>query len=376
MSIGGRGRVAVIGAGPGGLAVAAELERRGVAATIIDRRECVASQWRRQPDSLSLNTVRWAAHLPGLRFPWAAGRWPGRDSVVAYLERYAEEKGLDLRLGVEVERLDPTPRGWRLSTSVGPIEAPEAIVATGSCNAPLIPAWPGRERFEGELVHAVEYRNASAYRGRDVLVVGAGNSGAEIATDLARGGAARVRLSVRTPPNLLPRWLFLFPPETFSRVYEHLPERLVDGAIATLRRLLVGDLTALGLPAPERGFYHSLLHSRVTPIVDVGLVSALRRGAVEVVPAVERLDGAEVVLAGDGGRLRPDALIAATGYERCLEPLVGHLGMLDEIGMPRAGPDGAAPGLHFIGFSHPSGSSLRELRIDARRLARALVRQR
>jgi putative flavoprotein involved in K+ transport len=370
--------VVVIGAGPGGLAAAAELQRGGFEVTVLERGAAVAAQWRRQYDRLSLNTVRWSAHLPRRRLPRSCGRWPSRDDLVSYLERYTTANGLRVSFGAEVERVERASGGWRLMTGSGPIDAPLVVVATGSCNEPSIPDWPGAGRFDGELLHSVDYGNATRFRGRDVLVVGAGNSGAEIATDLAEGGARTVWLSIRTPPNLLPRWSFVVPPELFSKLAAALPERLVDGSIAALRRLLVGDLSPYGLPRPRRGFYATLRHSRVTPIVDIGLVRALKAGEVKVVPAVESMAGSEVVLAG-GGRLEPDAVVAATGYSRCLEPLVGHLGVLDERGMPRAqaaaGLD-RAPGLYFIGFAHPSGSSLRELRIDARRLARAARRRR
>jgi putative flavoprotein involved in K+ transport len=369
--------VVVVGAGPGGIAVAAELERRGVPVSLLDRAAEVGANWRRQYDRLSLNTARWSAHLPGERIPRRAGYWPTRDDFVAYLDRYVERRPLDLRLGVEVERVETAAHGWSLKTSAGPLEAREVVVATGSCNTPLVPSWPGMEEFAGEIVHSCEYGGPERFAGRDVLVVGAGNSGAEIASDLGEHRVASVRLSVRTPPNLLPRWAFLLPPEIFSRLVEAMPERLVDGSLALLRRLLVGDLTRYGLQMPERGFYRTLLKARVTPIVDIGLVRALKRGSVEIVAAVEAFERRDVLLA-DGRRLSPDAVIAATGYNRDLESLVGHLGVLDEEGMPLA--QGAAPpalpGLHFLGFAHPSGSSLRELRIDARRLARAIARRR
>ncbi len=373
----GGGHVLVVGAGPGGLAVAAELVRRGVPAIVVERSD-IASQWRRQYDRLSLNTVRWSAHLPGMRIPRACGRWPTRDDLVSYLEEYTAKNDLDVRCGVQVERIDAGPAGWRLTTDAGPLYAPEVIVATGSCNRPLIPDWPGTEGFAGELLHSVEYRDWKRFEGRDVLVVGAGNSGAEIATDLAEGGARRVWISVRTPPNLLPRWSFFIPPELFSRVASVLPVGLIDAGLSGARRVLVGDLERYGLPRPERGFFSTLLNARVTPIVDIGFVAALKRGEIAVVPAVERFDGSEVQLAGDA-RLAPDAVIAATGYERGLEPLVGHLGVLDASGMPRCHAGGScadAPGLYFTGFAHPSGSSLRELRLDARRLARALAARR
>jgi putative flavoprotein involved in K+ transport len=369
--------VAVVGAGPGGLGVAAELHRRGIPVCVLERDGDVGAHWRRQYDRLSLNTARWSAHLPGERIPRRAGYWPSRDDYVAYLERYVGKRNLDLRLGIEVERIDRRGGGWTLGTSAGEVVAREVIVATGSCNTPLVPAWPGKESFRGQILHSCEYGGAGALAGEEVLVVGAGNSGAEIATDLAESGAAKVWLSVRTPPNLLPRWAFLLPPELFSRFVEAIPEKLVDGALFGLRRLLVGDLTRYGLGVPERGFYRTLLSARVTPIVDIGLVGALKRGAVEVVAALETFDGEDVLLA-DGRRLRPGTVIAATGYNRDLEQLVGHLGVLDEQGMPlaNAAAPPVLPGLHFLGFAHVSGSSLRELRIGARGLAKAIARGR
>jgi putative flavoprotein involved in K+ transport len=119
-----------------------------------------------------------------------------------------------------------------------------------------------------------------------------------------------------------------------------------------------------------------MVRDRQIPIIDVGLVAALRAGRVEVVSAVEGFDGQSVLLHG-GGSIQPDVVVAATGYRAALEPLVGHLGVLDDRGVPRAhGPAEVAevPGLHFIGFSNPPTGNLREMDIDARRIARRVAR--
>ena len=156
--------------------------------------------------------------MPGLGIPKRYGRWVARDDFVAYLEEYARRFGIEPRLGVRVDRIDRADGGWSLTTSSGDLEARRVAVATGYSNVPRPPDWPGVDGFRGELLHSVEYRNPEPFRGRDVLVVGTGNSGAEIAVDLVDGGAARVRLSVRTPPNIVRRDRFGIPAQVLGIV--------------------------------------------------------------------------------------------------------------------------------------------------------------
>ena len=108
-----------------------------------------------------------------------------------------------MRLGVEVDRIDRGDGHWTLLTSSGSLHARFVVVATGYDRVPRVPEWPGRDTFTGELLHGSAFRNADPYRGRDVLVVGAGNTGTEIATRLV-DSAARVRVSFRTPVNIMP----------------------------------------------------------------------------------------------------------------------------------------------------------------------------
>ncbi|MFE1560162.1 flavin-containing monooxygenase [Streptomyces sp. NPDC058734] len=369
--------VYVIGAGPGGLAVAAALRARGVRAVVVERSGAVGASWRGHYDRLRLHTTRRLSALPGLAIPRRFGRWVARADVVRYLEKYAEFHELELVTGVEVTRIERAAdgEGWTLHASGGRLLAARAVVvATGYNHTPALPDWPGREGYTGRLLHARDYRNPAPYAGQDVLVVGVGNTGAEIAADLAEGGAARVRLAVRTVPHLVRRSTLGWPAQRTGILVRRLPVRLVDrlGAYAAKA---VPDLSAYGLPRPASGLYSRVLEGAV-PVQDVGLIRAVRGGRVEPVAAVTGFDGDAVVLA-DGTRITPDAVVAATGYRRGLEGLVGHLDVLDERGRPIAhGPRAPrnAPGLHFTGYTNPISGMLRELSLDAVRIAKALAR--
>ena len=183
-------------------------------------------------------------------------------------------------------------------------------MATGHNHTAVLPDWPGRDAFTGELVHASGYRNPEPFAGRDVLVVGAGNTGAEIAVDLVEGGARRVRLAVRTPPNILRREVAGLPSQAVSVLVRHLPTRVVDRMIAAAARLSVPDLSAKGLPRPADGVYTRIVRDDRVPILDVGLIKAVQAGRVEVVGAVEGFSGGEVLLAA-GDRITTDAVVVA-----------------------------------------------------------------
>jgi putative flavoprotein involved in K+ transport len=357
--------VVIIGAGPAGLAAAATLRARGIDATIIERGR-VGEPWRGRYDRLHLHTIRSLSHLPGYRIPRDFGRWVARDQFVQYLEQYTVHHRIEPRLGVEVTRLDRDDGHWSVRTTAGTIPAQAVVIATGLTRLPHVPRWPGT--FNGPLIHSVDYRNPQPYQDQDVLIVGAGNSGTEIAVDLAEGGAKRVRIAVRTPPNILRRDVKGFPIQLLGLVFRRLPPRLLDPLFLALERATVPDLSARGLPRPRAPF-SQFLRTGTVPIFDVGFIDAVRRGLIEVVPGVTALDGRAVVLA-DGSRVSPDAVVAATGYHPGLEPLVGHITAIGEHGIP--GPQSR---LHFIGMRIPISGFLHEVGQDARRIARTVARE-
>jgi len=363
----------VIGAGPAGLGAAAMLKERGRKPLIVERAEAVAAAWRSRYDGFRLNTSSWFSYLPGERFPRSAGRWPTREALVAYYERYAARHALAIQTETTVERIERGEAVWRVVTGGGELSAPLVVVATGKYRTPVVPDWPGREGFSGELIHSAEYRKARPYEGKRVLVVGPGNSGFEIATQLERGHARSVWLSVRTPPHIIHREIGPFPADLFAVIGRRLPVPLVDAAAELIRRLTIGDLSKYGLEAPPDGLYERLKRTGMIPTADGRFLGALKAGQLQVVPPLETLETSCAILA-DGSRLEIDAVIAATGYRRDLEPLVGHLGLLDEDGHPlfhAAETHRRAPGLHFIGFSEPLSGNMRQLRFDARKIARA-----
>ena len=364
----------VVGAGPAGLATAALLRRAGREPLVLEAGPEPGAAWRERYDRLRLHTPRLLSGLPGHRIPRRYGRWVARNDVLAYLGDYAKAERIEVRTGTSVERIDRDgDDAWLLALPDGPLRARTVIVATGYNGIPWIPDWPGRDGFPGELVHSSKYRNPGPYRGRDVLVVGAGNSGAEIATDVAEGGAARSRLSVRTPPQILRRATAGIPAQLLGMAIRYLPPNWVDPISKTQRKLSIPDLSRQGLPRPEVGVRTAFIKTGTTPILDVGIVSAVRRGAVEIVAAVEGFDGGDVLLA-DGSRIAPDAVIAATGFRAGLDALVGHLGVLDARGLPQK-TDGepVLPGLWFVGFRPTLGGQLREGSIAARHVAAAVT---
>jgi cation diffusion facilitator CzcD-associated flavoprotein CzcO len=369
-------QVVVVGAGQGGISTALALKDVGVQPLVLDRADRLAAAWRDRYDRLRLNSCRWFSHLPDRRYPNGTPLFPGRDDVIAHLERYARDGGIEPRFGTRVTRIDGEHRAWVARTEDGDVPAAQVVIATGYEAVPTIPEWVGRPDFIGELLHASEYRNAQPYSGRRVLVVGSGCSGMEIAYDLADGGAGKVWLSARTPPNIVlrqgPGGL---PGDLVAKTLLHTPVRFADTFTNFGRRRDLGDLSEYGLPVPEEGVFSRLHRLGVVPsIVDREVIEEIKDGNIEVVRGVESLDATGVRLA-DGRRIEPDVVICATGYRRGLEPLVGHLGVLDEQGVPRRqGGDAAAPGLRFIGFT-ARPAALGYMGKQAKRAAKAIANE-
>jgi cation diffusion facilitator CzcD-associated flavoprotein CzcO len=196
--------------------------------------------------------------------------------------------------------------------------------------------------------------------------------------DLVETGASRVRVSIRTPPHIILRQQGPVVNPMLGVAVRHLPARILDPIARRIRRQTIGDLSEHGLPEPRDGLVRRILRDDAIPLIDAGFLDLLKTGAYTIVSAVVAFDGADVVLA-DESRITPDVVIGATGYRRGLERLVGHLGVLREDGRPtvRGGDtDPVAPNLWFTGYTNPISGMFRELGLDAKRIARAVVRHR
>ncbi|GAB7044045.1 MULTISPECIES: flavin-containing monooxygenase [Catenuloplanes] len=367
--------VVVVGAGAAGLAVAARLTARGVDCVVLERGPGVATSWRGRYDRLRLHTTRRLSGLPGFPIPREYGRWVRRDDLVSYLEAYARRFDVDVRTGQEVKRIERSADGsWSVRLTDGSGHAAgTVVVATGYLHTPVVPDWPGRDAWRGTLVHSAEYRDAEPFRGMDVLVAGVGNSGAEIAGDLAAGGASSVSLAIRTPPHIVPRATAGWPAQLSGILFGRLPARILDPLAAASARAAIPDLRRYGLERPTDGLGTRLRASRYVPVQDVGIVRDVMTGRVRPVAAVRGFTETGVHLA-DGRTLRPDAVVAATGYGTGLRDLFDDAALFDETGVPHvhAGRP-ARPGLFFIGYDVTLGGLLRKVAIESRQVARRIA---
>jgi flavin-dependent dehydrogenase len=366
--------VVVVGAGPAGIASALALRDAGLRPLLIERGERVADSWReRRYDRLTLNTSGKLSHLPDRSYPEGTPEFPPRDAFVEHLERGALEEGIDLLLDTTVDSIDRNDDGWLLWTSAGKIHTRQLIIATGHQNVPIKPEWTSSSKFRGEMLHSADYKNPDPYRGKRVLVVGSGNSGMEIAHDLADGGASEVKLSVRTPPNVIPRKGTA--DEVFASVLYKLPKRVGDAVTRFGRKMELGDLSEYGLPVPEEGLFSRLDRiGQVPAILSEEVVESIKERRFEVVAAVDSLDATGVILA-DGDHIDADAVICATGYRCGLEPLVGRFALLDDLGVPKTvGGGAAAPGLRFVGYV-PRPAGIHYFGKEAKRAAKEIARE-
>jgi cation diffusion facilitator CzcD-associated flavoprotein CzcO len=200
-------------------------------------------------------------------------------------------------------------------------------------------------------LHVADLADVSRFDDKRVLVVGAGNSGMDALNHLARHNPAEVMVSVRYGPAVVPKSIFGYPIHGLARVFAALPNAVLDPAFKLTERLFLGDLRRYGLTSHPDGGSTRLLRDGVTFAIDDGFVAALKTGRFRIVPRFEGFSGA--VALADGSVCRPDVVIAATGYRTGLEPLLGHLDVLDENGRPHhpmGERDPKRPGLWFAGF--------------------------
>jgi cation diffusion facilitator CzcD-associated flavoprotein CzcO len=361
----------IIGAGPAGLATAASLRTQGLEAVILDKAEAVGSVWRRHYDRLHLHTDRSHSALPGLAMPPAYGRYPSRAQFVEYLESYAARFDLEPVFNAAVSAVRRRGARWRVEAGPRSFAAPVVVVATGWADFPYSPSWPGMESFGGAVVHSSAYRNPAPYAGKRVLVVGFGNSGGEIALDLAEA-KVDVTLAVRGPVCILPRDLLGLPILTWAIAQRRLPARVSDFINAPVIRLAVGSIESLGLSRAAKGPRRMVEEEGRVPLLDVGTVAKIRAGAIKVRGAIDGVTPDGVVFSRTGPE-RFDAIVLATGFRPDLRALLPEAqGVLDAQGKPIvSGKATAEPGLFFCGaIASPTGQ-LREIGIEARQIAKA-----
>jgi putative flavoprotein involved in K+ transport len=354
-----------VGAGASGLAAAAALKRRGREPVLLDRDETIGGTWERRYDRLHLHTMRRFSGLPYYPLPRSLPRYVSKDVYAEYLSAYPARLGLEVRCGHPVERIRLDDSEWVIETGGERLRTRAVVVATGRHNLRTLPDWPGTGEFGGRLLHSEDYRSGREFSAQRVLVVGLGNSGAEIAADLVEQGAGAVAVAVRTRPPITAREIAGIPVQIFGLLLHPFPARLVDRLGSVLRRIGTGDLRSYGLGAEEWGPFGA----RRPPVIDVGFLDQLKAGRVEVLSELVALTPTGARFA-DGRELEFDTVVAATGFTTGLPQLLQEPGALDQRGYPLSGS--ALPGLYFAGYSETPRGQLFESSRGSRRLAAAV----
>ena len=362
----------MVGAGPAGLAVSACLHKERLNHVLLEREESIAPTWNRHYDRLHLHTTKTYSGLPMMPWPTAAPRYPSREQVVAYLQTYTCKHKIMPRFSVAVHNIQRAGDRFIVKTSAGVLSPRFVVMATGYNGVPNMPSITGLNNFRGTVVHASAYKNPDTYLTKRTLVVGCGNSGAEIALDLAEHGVD-VAMVVRGPVHVVPRDLFGFPTQRTNVLLSHLPLRLRDLIAVKIVGLVVGDLSHWGIVRPKIGPNQMIEECGRVPILDIGTISMIKQGKIRVMPALQEIFPDSVRFAGDG--VHPfEAIIFATGYSSNLGQVIENFETIRDLrGRPQSsGEKTAIPGLYFVGFKNPSTGALREIALEAPRIARSI----
>lgn len=361
----------IIGAGPAGLAVAAALTQQGQRPLVLEQAERLAASWHGHYQRLHLHTHRRHSALPGLPIPASAGPWPSRKAVIEYLNEYARQFDLDIRCGERVQHIARGDSGWIAAADRQTWSARNLVIATGYTRCPVYPQWPGVESLNPPLLHSGDYVAPDRLTGQRVLVVGMGNSGAEIALDLSEAGRD-VTVSVRNGVNVVPRQIAGLPIATVNRMAALLPGAVNEWLARHTLAQRYADLPGLGIrPLPYSAQCQMTEHQRV-PLIDIGTIDAIRQGRIQVRPGVSTNQGQQVQFA-DGTVQAFDQVIAATGYRPRLGQLLGETDALDAEGTPRRSGEAIAPGLYLCGFRISARGMLYEIGQEAQSIAAAIA---
>lgn len=351
-------QVVVVGAGPAGLATAYYLSQRGIEHSVLERGNQVGNTWAHLYDSLTLHTGKHLSSLPGMPFPSGTPLFPSRQQFLDYLHLYARRFQLPIKTGCDVERVELDHGRWHVRSSQGNFLARAVVMATGIVTTPFIPKFKCESLYGGSLRHSIEYKNPQPYTGQRVLVVGVGNSGAEIANELVESGVS-VTLAIRSGVHVVPLQLLGIPIQYLSVGLQSLP-----GSLQNLILKIFGKITTLvfgnsPLPKPPCTILEK------PPVIGLKLVQHIRNGTIRLQGNIAEFTETGAIF-DDGTALEFDHVILATGYRAALGPLQGLI-HLDERGFARRERVASLdqPGLYFVGHNYSAVGALLNIRRDA-----------
>lgn len=359
----------IIGAGAAGLAVSACLKQAGISNIILEQSNNVGATWRKHYDRLHLHTDKRNSSLPYAPMPKDFPRYPSRDQVVEYLENYAKQFELDIRFDEQVTSAKRIDDQWQVQTESTLHTAPNLVVACGYSRHPLIPEWKGKDTFPGKIIHSSEYKNGAEFKGKNVLVVGFGNSGGEIAMDLHEHGA-RSNVSVRSAVNVIPKEIAGIPFLNFAIPQNKLPAWLADAINAPIVSMLIGDVRKYGLQKLPYGPVAQTRRDSQIPLIDIGTMKLIREGNITVYRGVDEFSENRIRF-NDGKEADFDAVVLATGYRPQVNDFLQDASSaFDEEGTPTStGKESSVPSLYFCGYYVSPTGMLREIAIEAKQIS-------
>lgn len=364
--------VIIIGAGPAGLAVAACLRKANFDCMILEQHQQVASAWHRHYERLHLHTDKKNSELPFLPHPKTSPRYPSRQQVIDYLESYAKAFQLDIRFGQRVTTACQQNDQWIVKTHDASYLTRNLVIAAGNTRQPFLPTWHGQDSFQGTSLHSSEYKNGKPFRGQNVLVVGFGNSGGEIAMDLWEHGA-KPSIAVRGAVNVIPRELLGIPILSIGIVQTKIPSGIADAINALILRAVVGDITKYGLRKLQYGPTTQIRRDGHIPLIDVGTMRLIREGHVTIYPGIQEFTKDSIKFV-DGRQSRFDAVVLATGYRPRVHDFLQATGVYNEEGMPlTSGCESPQKGLYFCGYYVSPTGMLREIAIEAKKISASIA---
>lgn len=340
----------IIGAGPAGLAVAGRMRQVDMPFTIIEKSENIANAWHHHYDRLHLHTIKSLSHLPGLKFPKEYPRYVPRRKLLSYFDSYVEHFNINPKLNTELKSVEKNGDEWSIATSNGEIKAENIVFCTGINRKPFMPERPGMHSFQGDILHSKNYKNPSAFQGMKILVIGMGNTGAEIAFDLS-DNEVDTFLSVRSPVNIVPRDINGNPTQLTGKLLSRIP--FGDWIGKKVAGLVIGDLSKYGLEMSKDYPAKQLRETGKTPVIDIGTVKNIKNGRIKIKTDVQSFDK-NIISFIDKSEESFDAVILATGYRAGIEDFLQHTdGLLDKHHYPKS-PIGTDQynGLYFVGFDN------------------------
>jgi cation diffusion facilitator CzcD-associated flavoprotein CzcO len=367
--------VIIIGAGPAGLSTADGLQKKGIPFIILDKGEGVAQSWRDHYDRLHLHTVRDLSHLEGEPFSEDYPMYVPKKQLVSYYESYARKRNITPLFGRTVNKIEKQGDQWVVGCTNSEQYTGQAVVLCAGMNRiPFQPTYPGEQHYTGQIIHSHDYQNPAPYLGKRVLVVGMGNSGAEIALDLCEQGV-EAAISVRGPVNIVPREVLGRPTQLTALKIGKLPYWLGDALGLLVRRLTVGDLPKYGIELPAISPARQLRETGQTPVIDLGTLDYIRSGELKVLPGIQAFTNQGVQLT-NGKEEVFDAVVMATGFRAQLDEWLDlDDRYFDQRNLPREViGQGPYEGLYFLGYNnYAPGGGLGIIRTDVKTVVEALA---